>query len=256
MNQTDHWGGCTEASADARCTVPPYMRRVPADFGSGEEDILIEEPCNYVSNVAFFHSATRICDYPKWSISSDEVKAQKRSFAALGIGSAFWHGSHTFAGSAFDNQMMAVIAYFAHKSQVKSLPNNSTIFQQLSKTPRKYSDLEVSSQLQNMFESQPVSEWSETLEDLDVPGDYYLTFAAILSTIASLILPWELVATVMTGLAFKLIPKKETAEFFVFDFLPELKTATSSVALSFAAKKDIAFKFTGMLMKIMYAFVW
>lgn len=75
MNQTDHWGGCTQASADERCTVPPYMRRTPADFGTGEEDILIEEPCNYVSNVAFFHSATRICDYPKWSISSDEVKA-------------------------------------------------------------------------------------------------------------------------------------------------------------------------------------
>ena len=60
----------------------------------------------------------------------------------------------------------------------------------------------------------------------------------------------------MTSLAYKLIPKKETAEFFVLDFLPELKAATSSIVLSFSAKKDIASKFTGMLMKIMYAFVW
>ena len=120
------------------------MRRTPADFGIGDNEILIEEPCNYVSNIAFFHSATRICDYPNWSISSDEIKAQKRSFAALGIGSAFWHGSHTFAGSAFDNQLMAVIAYFAHRSTVSHLPNNSTVFQQLSKVPRNYTDLEIS----------------------------------------------------------------------------------------------------------------
>jgi len=107
-----------------------------------------------------------------------------------------------------------------------------------------------------MFESQPVSEWSETLEDLDVPGDYYLTFAAFLSTIGSLLLPWEIVCTAMAALAFKLIPKKETAEFFVFDFLPDLHEATKDVSLDLSAKKDIAAKFTGMLMKIMYAFVW
>ena len=75
MGDADHWGGCTEFSADVRCTVAPYMRNKSDDFGSGRDHILIEEPCNYVSNIAYFHSTTRICDYPNWSISSDEVKA-------------------------------------------------------------------------------------------------------------------------------------------------------------------------------------
>ena len=81
--------------------------------GLASKNIQIMEPCNYVSNVAFYHSTTRICDYPDWKISKDAVNAQKRSFATLGIGSAFWHGSHTYAGSAFDNIMMAVIGYQA-----------------------------------------------------------------------------------------------------------------------------------------------
>ena len=145
MNDTDHWGGCTEFSADVRCTVAPYMRNKSSDFGSGRDLILIEEPCNYVSNIAYFHSATRICDYPDWSVSSDEVKAQKRSFAALGLGSAFWHGSHTFAGSAFDNQMISVIAYLAYQSTVKSLPSS----QPFSKSSQRAQELILALKYQN-----------------------------------------------------------------------------------------------------------
>ena len=28
-------------------------------------EILIIEPCNYASNIAYYHSAKRICDYPE-----------------------------------------------------------------------------------------------------------------------------------------------------------------------------------------------
>jgi hypothetical protein len=38
----------------------------------------------------------------------------KRSFATLAMGSAMWHGSHTYAGYSFDNNMIAVISYLAH----------------------------------------------------------------------------------------------------------------------------------------------
>ena len=99
------------------------------------------EPCNYVSNVAYYHDTTRICDYPDWSISDDYIKAQKRQFATLALGSSFWHGSRTFAGSEFDDQMIAIISYLAYQSSIDHIANNSTILRELTKVPRNHTAL-------------------------------------------------------------------------------------------------------------------
>jgi len=113
MNMTDHWGQCQQGSPyDDRCTVPPYMKREPHIFG--DDGMIIYEGCNYVSNVAFYHSATRVCDYPDWSLDERYQNAIKRGFFTLGFGSAMWHGSHTYVGYAFDNRLMAILAYLAH----------------------------------------------------------------------------------------------------------------------------------------------
>ena len=70
MHQPDHWGGCTVLNPDQhRCNVSLYaeFREGKQDF-MGEDKVLIYEPCNYASNIAYYHSTTRICDYPDWSI--------------------------------------------------------------------------------------------------------------------------------------------------------------------------------------------
>merc|ERR1712166_1308906 len=85
MNRTDHWGGCTPYINDTRCPVGPYQRNVSHPFGV--EKMTVYEPCNYVSNVAYYRSAIR-------------------------------HGSHTYVGYSFDNNMIAVISYLAHQAAV------------------------------------------------------------------------------------------------------------------------------------------
>jgi hypothetical protein len=72
MNQTDYWGGCTPDTSNTRCDVGDYKEDTISYFG--EENMIIYEPCNYVSNLAFYHSATRICDYPDWSVDDDQIK--------------------------------------------------------------------------------------------------------------------------------------------------------------------------------------
>jgi hypothetical protein len=59
------------------------------------------------------------------------------------MGSAFWHGSHTYVGHSFDNNMIAVIAYLAHQTSVASLPTNPTVIHQVSLTPRSVDGIEV-----------------------------------------------------------------------------------------------------------------
>jgi hypothetical protein len=108
------------------------------------------------------------------------------------MGSAFWHGSHTTVGNRFDNNMIAVIAYVAHQMSTINLPGNSSILKELSPTPRSKSSVEVSEDLVLMFTEQPVAEWARILDTCDIPHSYFITFAALIATIVSLLLPWTL----------------------------------------------------------------
>ena len=56
MGKDDSWGSAT--IDDPRNPVN-YIRTEPTAF----DGIMIYEPCNYVSNVAYYHSVTEICDY-------------------------------------------------------------------------------------------------------------------------------------------------------------------------------------------------
>ena len=82
------------------------MRNTPAEFGALK--MKIYEPCNYTSNVAYYHAATQICDFKGWGMDQKFVKAQKRNFANLAMGSAFKHASDTAAGGMFDSTMIAL----------------------------------------------------------------------------------------------------------------------------------------------------
>jgi len=216
--------------------------------------MLVYEPCNYASNIAFYHAVTRICDYPDWTVDTVQINSLKRSFAALAFGSSMWHGSHTFVGYSFDNNMIAVISYLAHQASVSGLPGNSTILKELSSTPRNMTGVEVSAQLTNLF-LKPATEWPQVLNSLDLPLDYYITFCAFLATCASLIAPWFVVEGVFTIAADKILTPKDRA-FIVLDYLPALKEATEHVTIAKAEKAKITQIFSSMMIKLIYATVW
>jgi hypothetical protein len=62
---TQYWGDCPAGSE--RCPVGPYLRSTPSQFG--RDNIEIMEPCNYVSNVAFYQTAMESCDYDWQTLS-------------------------------------------------------------------------------------------------------------------------------------------------------------------------------------------
>ena len=83
--------------------------------------MLIMEPCNYVSNVAYYHSTVRLCEYPDWNFPVEYRRALKRGFATLAAGSSMMHGSHTRLGDGYDNIMIGVISYIAYRGIVEKL---------------------------------------------------------------------------------------------------------------------------------------
>jgi hypothetical protein len=116
MDVPDRWGSCVPSNPDSRCGTTSYIEQDKNVLGNvfNEEGMIIFQPCNYASNIAYYHSASRICDYPKWSVSEDYQIALKRAFSGLAFGSAFWHGSHTYVGGRFDNELIALIFYIAY----------------------------------------------------------------------------------------------------------------------------------------------
>lgn len=53
-----------------------------------------------------------------------------------------------------------------------------------------------------------------------------------------------------------LIIPKEDAQFIQEHYLPELEKSVSGITLTSDEKVDLVEKFAGMLMKILYAFIW
>lgn len=89
--------------------------------------MLVYEPCNHASNLAYLHAATKICDYPNWSIDTTTQRSMKRLLATLSAQSAFFHGSLTVVGDDYDLQAISLISFLGHHMQTADLPGNSTV---------------------------------------------------------------------------------------------------------------------------------
>lgn len=234
MGLPDTWGGCIEDLPNTRCPVGNYKEWLANKDGEpfGDQKMTIFEPCNYSSNIAYYHAATRICDYPDFSIDESNQKALKQSFATLAMGSAMWHGSHTYVGYSFDNNMIAVISYIAHQASVSSL-GESSILSELSETPRAKQGKDVAQDLVDMFQTSDVADWAQILDTSDIPHDYFITFAAFFSTVTSLVLKYDYTVALISVLVKVIIPK-EDANFIIFKYLPRLGVAVKDIELTTA----------------------
>lgn len=163
--------------------------------------MIVYEPCNYVSNVAYFRSVTRICDYPDWHVTDDFVREFKRGFATLAMGSAMWHASHTDLGYVFDNNVIGLISYLAYQAIVENLPGDSSILRELSDTPRAHTGIEVSANLTDWLRTQPAEKWGEAIVNLDIETNYMLVFSCLISAVFAIIFPWFMTSFLITHLA-------------------------------------------------------
>jgi len=217
--------------------------------------MIVYEPCNYVSNVAYYRSATRICSYPEWSLNEEYRRELKRGFYILSMGSAFWHGSHTYLGYQFDNTMIAMIAFTGYQGMVAPITNGNTYIRDISPVPRNHTGIQVSDGLANWMADQPAMKWGEYLANLDIEIDYTVTFGGLLSVIFGITLPWFACEWLISTLAgFLLAP--DVASFIIEKFLPAMKEAKKDLHVSMGDKVKILRKFFGMIIKIGYAFLY
>lgn len=106
VNGTQEWGKGDEKMAHEYAEGKSSGKQ----FG----DVLVYEPCNYVSNVAYYRAVMRICDYEEWKLDKSFMREIKRSFSVLAFGSALDHASHTDFGNEFHDRATDIILYLTH----------------------------------------------------------------------------------------------------------------------------------------------
>jgi hypothetical protein len=94
------------------------------------------------------------------------------------------------------------------------LHSDSSILNELSPTPRNKTSVQVSEDLVKMFYEQEVPQWASVLDNTDLPHSYEVTFAGIISTVASLMLPWTVTHYLISKLAHALI-SSDQADFII-----------------------------------------
>ena len=177
----DPWGGTPSQFQERNLTLLPLHPGPP---------LVVFEPCNFASNLAYYELSTAVASYRAWRLPRSTVRALGQSAAALALGSAFWHGSHTRLGSRADTELIGVMAFILHQASVAHLPP-SPVLTDLSPRPRPHTGVEVAQLLTDLYRTQPPSAWLATLSSLGLPS-YQATFSALITSLLTILLPPQL----------------------------------------------------------------
>ena len=238
-----------------------YVEYDPSPLPLVKGNITIFERCNTVSNFAYYRTMTSVCkEKADFSIGDDAIRALVQSFAALASGSAFFHasGSIDSVGMALDNLPIGTLSLIAHQASVKSL--NSTILSDLSLTPRPITGIGLAEKLAEIVSSD-VDQWQAGLDAISATGvgDYTLWFPAIGSSAINLMLPPSLADPLVRLIAKLLLPGPDPSgqiKFLETVYVPTFRNLTADVKLSFTEKFSLSLKGAGVLLKMVYAFLF
>lgn len=89
----------------------------------------------------------------------------------------------------------------------------------------------------------------------DFPHDYFSTFGAIASTYISLLLPGFIVTPIMGVLANAILPSEEQT-WLMQNYLPEIVKATENNSTPLTERLNLIIIFSGVLLKLIFAFVF
>ena len=118
-----------------------------------------------------------------------------KTFAILGQGSAFFHGSETSNGGSADVRINDLFAYVAYQAAMQDMKDNPIIYH-LSPTPRPKSGLEITDEFVDMYINVPVEEWGTQLDAADFPS-LRLIMCGYFGSVLTLLYPADIVDSVV-----------------------------------------------------------
>lgn len=244
---TDFWGKNTLAYVEHNATNSEFL------------NMTIYEPCNYASNVAYYHDATEICN--RKTLGSPFVMPQEyvdslgMAYSFMAMGSSLMHMSHTDLGHQQDTRGIRLVSYLIHQGSLAGLENASSIITDFSLEPRNRTALQYTQDFFDMYLNLPVEEWYDHTNAIDIP-DYYLSFAGIFSTVLTIAFEPDVVDHYFPILSGYFGLSDDDVNFILNDYLPELRNLTGPIDLGLIQETRFVENTVSSVIKLIYAFLW
>jgi len=190
------------------------------DTIAGGTAVVIFEPCNTISNFAFYRSMFAICDRtndgPDWSIGAEEVRALVRGFNLLGYTSVLFHASNTPVGQRFDNLSIDIYGFLVHQALVSAFPDESLLFH-LQNTSRTFTGVEAAERLSRILLTENAQDWNDLslVINNDIPT-YTASFSGIGLTLFYTTLPSDW-ADALSRLLLDILVRNEDDRRFILE---------------------------------------
>jgi len=236
-----------------------WMEYDPRNLTFQKNKIPIIEPCNTVSNLAYYRIIPDLCaNRDSLTMGDDYLNAVIQSFATLGMGSSFMHGSRTSLGGVFDTIPISVIAYQYFQLMTDSLDaknGTDSILHELSATPRAYDGRMLATKLHMIPLEHEINDWHSALDKLERP-QYYFTFGAIIINALTLVAPPAVNDVLIPPLMSAFGLSDDVKTFLLSKFIPTIRDATADINLSLKQRTALVSKFAGTVVKLLYSFMW
>jgi len=221
------------------------------------QTLLVFEPCNFASNIAYYHMNIALASYHKWALSPAVVRGLAQASAGLALGSAFWHGSNTELGGEADTVMIAVMAYIMQQASMEHLPPNvkTPILSDLKLESRSMSGVGIAQVLTDMYRTEPNSNWLKILTTLDIPS-YETSFAALITSLLTLLFPEPVVHPAASTLIDLFGIDPPTKNFILQAYIPEVRRALTPIEITPVERIDLLFSTVRTVKKLVYAFLF
>jgi len=221
-------------------------------------NIPIWEPCNYASNVAYYHTVVEQCARETWSLPSQSVNTIIKAYASLGAGSSFMHMSETNIGGISDVRVNDLIGYVAYHEMMKILNVDNPILKELSEKPRSKPADQLVDDFMMMYINDPVEKWGPELTNGDM-ASLELSMCGFFAGALNMVFDDPIVDKIVNALLklFHTYTDKPELKLCVEKFLPEFRNATADLRpLSLFQKIYFGRNLVGTAAKLLYAFVW
>ena len=253
------WWNCSREEGkkywiEENCTVQEYG------------NMPIWEPCNYASNMAYYHSFLEICNKNhSWSLTTKSRNGIGKAFSFMAFASSFFHASQTDNANTVDQRVMDMIFFVIYQEAVDSITTSQeAIVKDLSETNRSHSAIEVIDNALNVFVEEPITDWGATLNRAGLPI-MNRSIGAFVGLILTLIMPMhendrELTINITSSIWAFFEDRANGTDFAFFEkeFMPAIIDAAEDMRKALP-KREVQKLFKnsiGVVMKLFYAILW
>jgi hypothetical protein len=247
----DAWGNYTNEYMESK------LNRT-ALFGADGRTYEVQEKCNYVSNVAFYRSAVRVCHYQQWKIPVADRVALMQSFVSAGTASAWFHGSMTETGRQYDGYLVAVLIYNAYQIAIRSTGTNSTILLTVSDSIQPTPISVMANQVSYMPLNYSVSEWVSFLQSLQVERRYTVVVVALITFSCAAVSPFFICERLVRDVIAPELLSDDETEFMINKYIPEMKLLVEAEEFPLHPWEGVPVfvKITGVSIALLWAFAF